>query len=918
LDGFAVDDVLLGAATDLLLIGRRGPSGAHATASIVRGRASPADVASARGPAAQGVGGARKHDRAVLVGACGRAAGRREDRQQTVGRMPVAVVGADRHDRNARAGRGVQRVELVARAVVSDLDDVDGEVVAEPEQPPLRLFAQVTEGEERQARLPAREAGPGEHREAARIALEARGRAAAPPLGPQRTPFDVAGRPGIAARDVHDLSSPGGERADAPLAPGLLGVGEEDGAHPADERRRGAHVVVVEVREHEHVDHFDRELVEARGEQTVVGARVDEGDGAGAAHDERVALADVAGGDAPVGREGRLPPHDPADGDARDDGRGAADRRGARDHEQPAAPRPARPQADRRDRGCREQREEEQAREPLGPGDARARPRRRDGRDGADPLRRQPGDPRDRERDGRSDGCQQAGDDADPRRDRRRRPREEVREHAVGRHVRVEEHEQGLAGELRGGGHGDREREAPRHPSREALGDGAGEAHEAGGGERGEREAGVAGEPRIAREEHDDGDAQERDAADAPSRRLDEERDRGHGARPDDAPLRDHECGEGGERRESAGESDAARRAREPPDEEHGPDDEGAVRTGDGREVRERRGLHVVLQRGLDEARVADGQAGQELSARAGQRADDIDEAAALRVRPGDERRRLSRHRAGRAGEGEHGVARPGLGGPELRIEGDWRPDAGRAHPFPIDREASEDEGGHVHLVAAAVDDDSRELRPELRARRTGGVPRDRPIARRTGLVCAVALLAARAAGAHDERVVVEDAGDDGLQRDDRALCGGLRHDRRIPRRGVRGGARGDERDRRERECRRGGDERDAREERAALQTSPGAVADRVSRTALAWGAADRGDRGLPVRPEQAAQRRRRRRRPGVRPCRPARRGVAVPAPRRVPPSPERPRSGPRPGERSDPEPGRPPSRLRGGRERPR
>ena len=182
---------------------------------------------------------------------------------------------------------------------------------------------------------------------------------------------------------------------------------------------------------------------------------------------------------------------------------------------------------------------------------------------------------------------------------RRRRRGEEIREHAVHRHARGDQHQERTARELGGERHRQRESESTRHPSLEACGKRAGEQQQRRRRGRREREAERAGQPRVGHEEHGDGEREHGHARAGAAEQHAEHRDAGHRAGAHDARLGRDQQHEAGERGEPDADPRAARSARRRDGAEGEPDDERAVRTGHGGQVRQRRLLHrrVELRR---------------------------------------------------------------------------------------------------------------------------------------------------------------------------------------------------------------------------------------------------------------------------------------------------------------------------------
>ena len=248
---------------------------------------------------------------------------------------------------------------------------------------------------------------------------------------------------------------------------------------------------------------------EAAIERRRFGAGVDERRRVRGPDDDRVALSDVAGRDVPGARPRRADHRRRSEPGA--DRHGEADREYGRGDRARTAMSPAgHGQAERQRRAaCEQQR-------PCGirkPGQPAAREPGCAVRHERDPRR---GQPRDLE-EGHADRWQHRQDEASEESDHRahgsRRRRQQVGGHAVEGDRRVEQDEDGLAGELRGQRHREHHRERRGHHAAEAACERTGQEQQPCGRRGGEREPVVTREPRVEGEQSDDGDGEGRDAA---------------------------------------------------------------------------------------------------------------------------------------------------------------------------------------------------------------------------------------------------------------------------------------------------------------------------------------------------------------------------------------------------------------------
>lgn len=369
-----------------------------------------------------------------------------------------------------------------------------------------------------------------------------------------------------------------------------------------------ADVVGVEMRQDQQVDPGDPERVEAGRSGLRRASDVDHRDRASVAQEERIALADVAGGDLPVARHADGSRDDPSsqgpcirpDSDRECEGRAARQHRGE-----------AMPHGQHR-HGSQNARAQQHADHALHPRQCRTRERRGGVGDLRDPRRRQPGQAHEQlpERGRPREG--ETRQTTEHRGERRGRFGEKVRSHAVERDGRREEDQNGLARQLRRRRDRDGEGDTARHPAAEDARQRAGEEQEPGRRGHGQGEPVVARHPRVVHEQHHDRERQGRHAVRRPPSGERDQNDQGHRRGPQDAgPGPDQHD----ERKQRGGGDDDS----EPPtgteaggDEEHQSGDERAVCAGDGREVAQRAGLHRRVELGRHRGLVADREPGEQ------------------------------------------------------------------------------------------------------------------------------------------------------------------------------------------------------------------------------------------------------------------------------------------------------------------
>nr|WP_291040214.1 hypothetical protein [Herbiconiux sp.] len=498
--------------------------------------------------------------------------------------MTVAVVGADRHDADTGGELAVEGVALVGAAVVGDLHDVDGTEGSGRRHRALRLLPQVAEEEH-----PERTR---EEHDDARIVSDERhspGRGGRGPEDVEAVGTEAAREP-AGGRD--DLGAARAELREQAFVGPAVGGAHECAVDTAENRLEPADVVEVVVGEHEEVETIDAQAVETGRERLGIGAHIDEGGEARVPHEHGVALADVARGELPVGRNGtRTADH--ASGEGTRDHRPAQEHRGRRPEGHTRIPASSM----ERDREEDEhQHGSERSGEAVRELDGRERQCGEEAGDGSDPGRGQPREPRGDLSEARRDHGQHADDQPEHAHGGGSGLGEEVCGHGVRGELGREEEQDRLAGELGGHRNGDRDGECGRDALRDQAREGAGEQEQTGRGEHREREARAPAEPGVEGEEHDDGEAERWDAGGGPAEGQRDEHDRSHRGGTEHARFGRDEHHEQQEHPDRDRDAHSTPEADGTSDEHHGRDDDGAVRSGDGGEVGEARDGHGVAE----------------------------------------------------------------------------------------------------------------------------------------------------------------------------------------------------------------------------------------------------------------------------------------------------------------------------------
>ena len=315
------------------------------------------------------------------------------------------------------------------------------------------------------------------------------------------------------------------------------------------------------------------------------------------------------------------------------------------------------------------------------------------------------GDPRRGQGEGRGEGAQDGHG-------RHGRGGQQIGRHRVGRHLTGHGQDDRLAGQVGGHGHRERRREPPRHdvgqhpaePGVQRTVEGRAAQDDARGRRQGEVEGRFHGEGRHRDEQ---GRAAHRQESERLPRAAEEHREGSESAHhgcPEHGRLRPHDDHEHPEDRQPGAEDHRPVHPRAAQGDRDRAEDHGHVGPGHGRQVRQARGLHGVVEGGPLGGAVAQHQPRDELRRRADRALRGLKERGAQRLPPrrarvavGDSACRLhpagagSRLRDGRGGQ-EHGGtgprrpghdahprSRPAVGGPRPALRRDDR--RGRCAP---------------------------------------------------------------------------------------------------------------------------------------------------------------------------------------------------------------------------------------------
>ena len=365
-----------------------------------------------------------------------------------------------------------------------------------------------------------------------------------------------------------------GHGADALHGRGVVDVADPQATdgQPVEDGRQPCGVVGVWVAEHDEVEPPDAAASQPLDRRVLVGTAVDQDPRAATLDQDRVALADVDRGDG-QDRGGRTSHgHDERGGHGHDRRRPGPP--GSTWHQEPARHR-----HDEREQcgACRRHHGEvgqatgrqDQAGGKVGQGEQQA------GRGGVDD-----GDDRRRDRDHRRCG--------------RRRDRDQVGRDRRERHLADPQEQHRRDRDLRPDRHGDHARERSRPPVEAASHQRRHQQHPGGGG-RGQQQAEGAGQRRVDRQQHQQGDPEAVERVGADTTDLRDDDGAGHHRRPQDGRLgsgQQHEPPDAGAQQHPP---TASPEAGHPGDEDESSDDDGHVRPGHGDQVGQPDGGHAVL-----------------------------------------------------------------------------------------------------------------------------------------------------------------------------------------------------------------------------------------------------------------------------------------------------------------------------------
>ena len=411
----------------------------------------------------------------------------REEVEQALGRMPVAVLGADADHAHRGVQFGVEPLALVGRPVVRHLHEVDGAEAGRRRASAPGRPRRDRRGTPRDTRA-RRDRSPRWRRSPARPAASGQTtRQRASPRSPCRPATTST------ASAPPRTSGPRTRSERFPSSGPWMTVSTRPTAASTPPTWSASQWVSTS-RSILPIPSSRQAALECGG----IGAGVDQRGRTGGADEDGVALPDVAGRDIP--RAGsRRSGHDRG-ADAHADRHREAHREERRDHGPRASPHAGRHE----EQGQRGAGGEERGARRIGrPRESTARERRSAVRDECDPRRGDPRHLQDRDPDRGQHGEHEAPDQSEDGSHRCRGRGEQVGRHAVERDRGVEQDEDRLAGELRGDRHGEQHGERGRHHHGEALGERAGEEQQPGRGGSRQREAVVASEPRVEGEQSD-------------------------------------------------------------------------------------------------------------------------------------------------------------------------------------------------------------------------------------------------------------------------------------------------------------------------------------------------------------------------------------------------------------------------------
>jgi hypothetical protein len=497
-------------------------------------------------------------------------------------RVPVRVVGADRHDRHPRIDRVQELRQLVRRAVVRHLEHVRLQPLRTDlsQQRLLQLHLRVT-GEQHSDSAQHRKQHDGV---VVRVGSGADQLVAGAEHGERELPDQIAG----AGLGRPHRGAPRGRGGGDELVT-VLRLGQAGGEHRSDPAAAEhtfdpGHVVGVEVADHQQRDRPDPQVTQA----AVGGGRVRPGihhhrGPAGHRQHQQVALPDRARHHHRVRRwpaAGHCPHRQRADHH-----RGGGD---GGNHPHPAVP-------ERQEPGDREPRQQQPARDPV-------RPRQLGrGQPGTVPghQHQPPGGPAAQPGEQLRHRAERGGDRREHAEHRGRSHRR--RRHQVGGH-RDQADRTGASGDHRrhrdlgGGRNRERVRDHRRHtPAAQRRAPAGGEQQQPTGGEHRHREPGIAGELRVDHHQPGDGGAERRHGRGGPARGERHQRHRTHRCGPDHRriwPAQDDVADQPGA---GHGRGEPRRCPGHPREQHDEPDHDRDVRSTDSGQMRHTGGPEVVV-----------------------------------------------------------------------------------------------------------------------------------------------------------------------------------------------------------------------------------------------------------------------------------------------------------------------------------
>ena len=422
------------------------------------------------------------------------------------------------------------------------------------------------------------------------------------------------------------------------LIPVILRGPDQRTIDHADHGIYAPNVIHVVVREHEQVDPRYPQGAQARGEWFRIRTNIDERVKVVITHDDRVTLSNIAGRDLPICRETGGAPETRADQRS-----GIRAEEGEQNGERPGRPartgRSLAPQDEREGNKCQgaDGDNAEHTAEPRQPTTGQNRGRLRDR---SDPGRRRPRHVQEPQCDAREPRQEEAGGESDDGCHRCSGRGKQVRRHTIKRDGGTQQHENRLTGKLRCKRDRNNRGQAGRHPPAECPSKRSREQEEASRRQNRESEPIVARQPRVGNEQRDHYEQQRRHSPTGPPHARPEHDDGGHNRGTQHTRLGCHEHHETEKHHKREPDPPRPPQSQVPAKQHDRGDDNGTVRSRHRREVAEGARLHRRVELVAHGARIADGQAGKQIAAVAGQRGRRVGKLRPKAVSPGQPPRR--------------------------------------------------------------------------------------------------------------------------------------------------------------------------------------------------------------------------------------------------------------------------------------